>query len=257
MEKKILFACLVAAVISFSACKNDDDEPVITGDINGTISILDGYGYSIPDVSNVQVELSNESTFLIRKTGTGGQYTFEGVPQGDYRIHLEKVNFVESVLDFQISHAGGTVPTVTSQVLNEIPEYKYVIDSFAYKGDILYYDVEVIEATKLILNSPIYANCFFSKSPDVTSKKFEHAFITELYPATGDYLFSGSWSWWNADNNILKDYTGTIYCRFYIQTYYKEIYPLNGTVLYDLRPETLGKPSNVFSFTLEGITQNY
>jgi hypothetical protein len=257
MERKILFTCLFAAVISFTACKDDDSEPVVTGDIIGTVSINDGYGYSITDRSNVQVELSNESTFLARTTNAGGQYTFDGVPSGDYRIHLVKENFVESILDFQLSHAGGTAPTLTSQTLNEIPGYKYVIDSFAYKGDILYYNVEVIEAQKPILNSPIFANCFFSKSPDVTSKKFEHCFITELYPGSEDNVFEGSWSYWNVAQNVLKDFTGTIYCRFYPQTFYQEIYPLNGSVLYDIRLETLGNPSNVFSFTLEGITQEF
>jgi hypothetical protein len=250
MEKRLLFACLFAAVILFSACK-EDDAPVITGDINGTVSVFDGYGYTVSDKSNVQVELSNESTLLIRVTDAGGQYSFEGAPIGDYRIHLIKENYVESVLDFQLSHAGGTVPTETSQTLNEIPEYKYVIDSFAYKADTLYYNVKVIGASKTILNSPIFANCFFSKSPDVSSKKFEHAFITELYPGPEKNVYEGSWPWWNVAHNILKDYEGTIYCRFYPQTYYQEIYPLNGSVLYDVRLETLGEPSDVFSFSLE------
>ncbi len=257
MEKKFLFVCLFAAVISFTACKDDDNEPVLTGDINGTVSIFDGYGYSISDRSNVLVELSNESTFLERTTDAGGQYTFEDVPYGDYSINLVKENFVESILDFKLSHSDTTVLSPIRQILNEIPEYKYVIDSFAYKGEILYYNVVINEAKKPILNSPIFAICFFSKSPDVTSKKFEHSFITELYPGSVDNVYTGSWSWWNAAHNILKDYTGTIYCIFYPQTYYQEIYPLNGSALYDLRLETLGSPSNVFSFTLEGITQDY
>ncbi len=257
MEKKLLFVWLFAAVISLSACKNDDKEPVVTGDINGSVSILDGYGYSISDRSDVQVELSNEATFLMRTTDAGGQYSFEGVPFGDYRIHLIKENYVESVLDFQLSHAGDPVPTVTSQTLNEIPEYKYVIDSLAYKGEVLYYNVEVVEASKLILNSPIFVNCFFSKSPDVSSKKFDHSFIAELYPGSGNNLFQGNWLWWNVNHNSLKDYTGTIYCRFYPQTYYHEMYPENEAGLYGVRLETLGNPSNVFSFTLEGITQDF
>jgi hypothetical protein len=77
-----------------------------------------------------------------------------------------------------------------------------------------------------------------------------------LYQISGDYSFYCDWWWWYISYNPIKDYTGTIYCRFYTQTYYVEIYPTNDSKPYDVRMETMGKPSEVFSFTIAGITRD-
>lgn len=251
MEKKNIYACLFGAIFLFFACK-DDDIPVLKGDIKGTVSIFDCYGYSLSDKSGVQVQLTGDNISYEKYTDIDGQYSFEDLPFGNYRIKLVKENFVESILDFRLSHIGGEVPTLTSQTLNEIPGYKLEIDSISGYGRELFIYAIAIETAKPIISAPIFANCFFGKSPDVSCENFEHNFIIQLYPGDEINDYIGAWWWWNVAYNSLKDYTGTIYCRIYPQSYYHEIYPENESDPFEVRLETMGKPSEVFSFTLGG-----
>jgi hypothetical protein len=258
MKIKLLHFCFPAVIFTFFSCIKDD-APILTGDIKGMVSLFDGYGYSSQERSGVQVQLSSETVFMEGSTDADGHYSFEDIPFGNYRINLIKENYLESILDFRLSHAGGDAPTITSQTMNEIPEYWYVIDSLTYDGySRLFFYLEANGANKPIsASSWFYVHCFFSQSPDVSLENFDNSFVTYFLNSPGSIIFTGDWWWWDVSYNFLNDYSGTIYCRVYPQVYYKEMWPGNDLDSWDVMRETLGKPSEVFAFTLDEITRDF
>ena len=258
MKIKFLPFCFLTIAFAFYACKKDA-VPVLKGDIKGIVSIFDGYGYSLQDRSKVKVQLSSDKLFLEDSTDTNGQYSFKDIPFGNYRINLIRENYIESILDFRLSHVGGEAPTITSQTMYEIPEYKYAIDSLTYNGSsrLLFY-LKAIDATKSFSQGAyFYVHFFFSQSPDVSSENYDNSFVTFSFKGAGNNIFNGDWWWWDVSYNFLKTYSGPIYCRVYPQVPYHEMWPE-----YDLGPwsvvkESLGKPSEVLSFTLDKITRNF
>jgi len=251
MKNKLLPTCFFIVIFAFSACE-ENNAPILTGDVDGSVSVFDGYGYSLPDRSGVQVQLTGEDVVMEGATDEDGRYSFEDIPFGNYRINLVKENYIEGVLDFRLSHAGGDAPTRTSQVLNEIPEYGLAIDSIIYNGyNTLFFYLKAAEADTSIVSSSIYVNCFFSESPDVSYENYDHSFIGVIYNQSANNVFEMQWTWWYGSDNFLNDYTGTLYCRVYPQTYFYEMWPEDDSSPYDVIPETLGKPSEVFSFDVD------
>jgi hypothetical protein len=259
MKIKFLRICLIAIPLTFFACKKEGG-PVLKGDIKGIVSVIDGYGYSLGDKSNVKVQLSNDKLFMEDSTDKNGQYSFHDIPFGNYHINLIKENYIESILDFRLSHVGGEAPTITSQIIHEIPEYKYAIDSLTYydvRNDLLFY-LRAIDANKPISKSSwFYVHFFFSQSPDVSFENYDNSFVTFIFSSPGNNIFNGDWWWWDVSYNFLNTYSGTIYCRVYPQVYYQEMWPGNDLGPWKVVHETLGKPSEVLSFTLDKITRNF
>lgn len=245
-------------IIIFLLDCQKDEAPILTGVINGKVLIYDGYGAELQNKSGVEVQLANHDYFIGTSTDSEGKYTFEHVPFGNYSINLIKDNYVESILDFRISHVGGIAPTTTSQILSEIPDYKLVIDSLAYNGsNKLKINIHAIEESKLIESSPIYVHFFFSQSSDISYQNYEHSFIALTYNGLRNSNFEFNWWWWDQSYNFLNDYTSTVYCRAYPQTFCKEMYPKRELGPYDVIPETLGRPSEVFEFTIEEILRDF
>jgi len=258
MKIKFLPFCFLAIAFAFYGCKKDV-VPVLKGDIKGIVSIIDGYGYSLQNRSNVKVLLSSDKLVLEDSTDTNGQYSFKNIPFGSYRINLVRKNYIESILDFRLSHIGGEAPTITSQTLNEIPEYKYTIDSLTYNGysRLLFY-LKANDANKPISeSSSMYVHFFFSQSPDVSFDRYDNSFVTLIFKSPGNNIFVGDWWWWDISYNFLKTYSGTIYCRVYPQVFYQEMWPENDLGPWNVVNESLGKPSEVLSFTLDKITRNF
>jgi hypothetical protein len=111
--------------------------------------------------------------------------------------------------------------------------------------------MHVIDTTKAFADyTNFYVQCFFSQSPDVSCENFENSFIWMTSSHTALY-----YSFWSGFNYFLREYTGTVYCRIYPQTYYDEIWGGIDANPHPIYPETLGPPSEVFSFTVEGITR--
>ena len=251
MINKLLPFCYLMVLFVFLACE-DEDVPVLTGDIKGTVHIYDGYGYPLQDKSGVRVQLINPETLMEKTTDEEGRYSFENIAFGNYQINLIKENYIESILDFHLNHAGGEAATITSQTLNEIPEYRFAIDSIVYNGfNRLFLYFEAIETNKNIESYYVYVHCFFSQSPDVSSENYENSFIIRTSNISGTNKFTDDWWWWNNSYNFLNNYTGTIYCRVYIQTYCYEMWPEIQLGPHEVIPETLGKSSEVFAFTVE------
>lgn len=261
MKIRLLPICFFAVIYTFFACK-EDDVPVITGDIKGFVSLIDCYGFSSQDKSGIQVQLSNETIFMEEFADAEGRYLFEDLPFGNYRIHLIKENYIERKLDFRFNHVGGDVPTMTHQTMNQISEFWFGIDSLAYNGsyklNIYLQAYEVNKPFASNISPPInYIHCFFSQSPDVSAQNYDDSFIKSLPDFSPSNLYNIYWVWYGGWYNFLNDYTGTIYCRVYPQTFYDEMwFPITSDP-HEVRPETLGKPSEVFAFTLDEIIRDF
>jgi hypothetical protein len=257
MKNLFLPACFLFLMVAFLACE-EDEAPVLTGEINGTVSLFDGYGYSLPDRSGVQVQLKGEDVLMESATDVDGHYTFQDVPYGGYKVNLVKENYVESILNFGLGHAGGDAPTLTSQTMNEIPEYHYIIDSITYNGSSkLYFYLQSVGANGTFNNITRYVHCFFSQSADVSCDNYENSFIDFLSYSSQSEFCNLYWVWYGGYYRFLNDYTGTVYCRIYPQTPCQEMWFSNVAGPHVVLPETLGEPSEVFAFTKEGITRNF
>jgi hypothetical protein len=249
MKTKSVFISFVL-LLTLVAC-GEKDAPVLEGDIHGRVSLVDEYGYPITDKSGVKVRLTGEDTELETTTDSYGHYIFQNMPFGIYQINLTRENYVEKDWNVSFGHAGGEAPAAISQVMNKVPEFHYGIDSMRYDGYYFYIYLHIIDPTKAFSDDvTCYVHCFFSQSPDVSCENFENSFMWLTYGHNALYYSFGY-----AHNNFLMEYTGTVYCRIYAQTYYNEVW--EGALAYPhpVYPETLGPPSEVFSFTVEGITR--
>jgi hypothetical protein len=258
MKHSFLSAFILVACIAFFSCEKKD-APLLTGDLNGTVALVDGYGYPLQDKSGVQVQLSGNSFFDETTTDSIGHYTFRDVPFGSYNVNLVKENYVEHNLEYRVGHVGGDASTLTGQTMNEIPGYRYSIDSMKYNGSSrLYIYLTILEADRTFNYLTVYLHCFFSRSPDVSCENYENNILDLLVfnQETGDktylnYIFYGGYY------QFLHDYTGTVYCRIYPQTNVDQMWYPNDSGPHLCFPETLGKPSDVFSFTVDGITSEF
>lgn len=250
MKTKSFFISFVLLLV-ITACQ-EKDAPVLEGDIHGKVSMVDSYGFPISDYSGVQVQLTGENTELVTTTDSYGRYTFKGLPYGNYHINLIRENFISFNRNLSISHIGGVAPSSISQVMNEIPEYYYGIDSVTYYPSNLQFNIymHTIGTTKAFAEyTNFYINCFFSQSPDVSSENFEYSFmwLTSSHTSLRYTFRYGS-------KIFLNDYTGIVYCRIYPQTDYDSKWEAADPSPHPVYLETLGPPSEVFSFTVEGIT---
>lgn len=246
--KSILFSIVI--ILALIACE-EKDAPVLEGDIHGRVSLVDGYGYYVSDKSGVQVQLIGEYTELESTTDTEGRYMFQDIPFGNYHINLIRENYVAKSGNFSFGHVGGEAPTVTNLVMNGIPEFSYGIDSMMYDAH-SHFNVymHTIGSTRAA-NSLLLVHLFFSQSPDVSCVNYENSFI--------DFIFSDDmdlyWVFYYGYYNFLNDYTGTVYCRVYPQINCDGIWYTPDAGPHPIFSETLGTPSEVFSFTVEGITR--
>jgi hypothetical protein len=250
-SKSVIFS--IVMILTVIACE-EKDAPVLEGDIHGTVSLIDGYGYSLTDKSGIQVQLTGQDTELEATTDSDGHYIFQDIPFGNYHINLIRENYVEKNLNFSFGHIGGDAPTIlNSQVMNEIPEFSYGIDSMVYYPYHFNIYMHTIGSTRTFANSFFYVHCFFSQSPDVSCENYENSFLD--FKSEEDDIY---WTFWGGYYNFLDDYSGTVYCRVYPQTYCDDMWYSNNTAgPHPVYQETLGTPSEVFSFTVEGITRTY
>ncbi len=237
--------------LATSACE-EKDAPILQGDIHGKVSMVDCYGFPVSDKSGIQVQLTGEGAELETTTDGYGQYIFQDISYGNYHISLIREDYSEETMNFSFGHIGGDAATLVSQAMREIPEYYYGIDSLTYSNNFCFaIFMHTIGATKAFYEyTNYYIHCFFSQSPDVSCENFEHNFVWMTSTHTALYYY-----FWSGYDNFLRDYTGTVYCRIYPQTYHDEIWSDAQGNPDPVYPETLGPPSEVFAFTVEGITR--
>jgi hypothetical protein len=245
-SKSVIFS--IVMILTVIACE-EKDAPVLEGDIHGTVSLKDAYGFPVSDISGVQVQLTGENTELETTTDSYGRYIFQDLPFGKYYINLIREKYVDEYLNFSVRHIGGDAPTSISQVMNEVPEYSYGIDSMTYYRNNFNIYMHIIGATKAFAEyRNFYVHCFFSQYPDVSCEKFENSLMWMASPNV-------YYSFWYGYNYFLNEYTGTVYCRIYPQADYYDKWEGATANSHPIYPETLGPPSDVFSFTVEGITR--
>lgn len=250
MNTKFSLTCFLVLIFAIFACK-EDDVPVLTGDVKGKVSLFDSYGYALEDKSGVQVQLTGEDVFMEGSTNAAGRYSFKDLPFGNYRINLIKENYIESILDFRLSHVGGEAATITNHTLNEIPEYSFVIDSITYDGyNELSFYLKAPEVDRPI-EGTVYIHSFFSHSPNVSFESYDNSIVSRAYQQSGSNIFTQHWWFPWGSNNFLNDYTDTVYCRVYPQTYFDDMWPEYPLGPNKVIPETLGKPSEVFAMPLD------
>lgn len=256
---KIIYNYIFYIVLLLALFACDKDEiPVLTGDIKGSVALLDAYGYPKQDNSGVRLQFSGNDYFEEIITKADGRYSFKDMPYGTYQINLIKDNYIESILDFRLNHIGGNAPTITNQIMNQIPEYSFAIDSLALYG---YHQLNIylhgIDINKPF-NNTRYLHFYFSDSPAVSAENFNHSYIQLLYNKRGSYEYTINWIWWESHSGyFIYDYSDTIYCRVYPQMYYEELWSIYPSGTNNAVPESLGKPSDVFAFTLDDIQREF
>ncbi len=245
MKKTVAYYLLILPLFSLSC--GEKDVPVLKGDIQGAISLVDAYGYSLLDRSGVQVQLTGEDAELETFTDSYGRYNFHEIPAGNYLLKLTKEEYVEKTTNYIINHVGGEAATVINLFMVEVPKFHYGIDSMKYHGSFLDIYYHIIGATKTFVNFN-YLHFFFSHSPDVSCFNHEHSFMFWNNEHVINWVFYDSWY------NFLPEYTGIVYCRVYPQADCDVKFYANINEPHPIYPETLGPPSEVFSFTVEGIS---
>ena len=245
--KNILFVS-VSLLLLFGCRK---DEEIIKGSIAGNIYTYDQSSFLLNEQSGVDVKLYNDTTLIDNLiTDSKGQYTFEALPYGKYRINVEKEGFVQTWETPFIYHIGGKSPTFANYQLYEIPTYELSIDSIVYdpESDFILIYVKFNGDTILPSNAYGYHIRIFAGS---TAQVDKFNYLTEGKAYLTDY-----------DN---YDYSkkGLPCVRFYeynfenfnlilSETLYLRLYPLamgQGYWVHDYFPEALGPPSeNVIEF---------
>jgi len=245
--RHIVFALLIL----LPACQKD--ESLISGKITGRISVLNQAYESQTDRSGITVSLFNEADQIGSTiTDADGNYLFENIPYGKYKIDLHKDKYVQGWNNSYIYHVGGYSPTFENYSVYEIPAYQLSLDSVGfYKPDYeliihLKVDGDTVTSEEAFYNKFI---AFAGNTPEVSSTNYISK--GKGYLADWDLvnlsLFTrvavyGRLYVYNFDDNLEQLKEGKIYIR---------LYPLangQGYFISQYSPKALGKPSNVISF---------
>jgi hypothetical protein len=251
----VKLACYILLILSYlSSCQKEEE--ILTGEIQGIAYIHNQDLSTGDDRSDVEVSLFRDSQ-VIQSTFTDlrGQYIFENIPYGKYRISLSKKRFIQTRSSHTLHHIGGYSPTRADFHLHEIPTFEFYIDSLRY--DITNWDLvlfmtitgDTLPSSTFIYNYSFRG--FLSNSSEATRDNYVCQGRGYLYDVISeDPLEMTVVSKINTieiSNNFDQLKSGTIYLR---------IYPLargQGYWTEDYYPEALGKPSNLVSFEWEDL----
>jgi hypothetical protein len=237
-EMRRIFRFCIIALIIVSCSK---EKVLLTGDVIGKITVYNQDGTIASDKSGVQVNLYSDKTLQDTTfTNIKGQYRFENISYGKYRIDLIKENFVKSAVNYTFNHVGGYSPSIFNGSVFKFPDYSLTIDSVKPMGS---YDLLLIyskiDGSTTIPFGDYGLIGYFGNDPTVSKDNYSfvgrgfvgdnYVFPTEDYDKANAALF-------NVSSDVPK---GTYYVRFYLIT--------NGQNLYTFNKEFLGKPSNVIT----------
>ncbi|HJZ40130.1 MAG TPA: hypothetical protein VJ203_07170 [Bacteroidales bacterium] len=250
-------SAIFAVLLVLASCQ--PEENTISGDITGLI-VTYAQDYTVhSDQSEVQVSLYKESELLgFTYTDSHGQYVFQDIPYGRYRVDYQKEKFIQTRSLHTVHHIGGSSPTWASFFLFEIPTYQYTLDSIAYDDNNSVLSVFLtITGDTLPTTNNIYFfrfRVFFSNSPDITNDNYNCQGKGYLYEVisenTAGLAATGRIYTYEINNDFELLKAGTIYMR---------IYPLasgQGYWIEDYFPQALGKPSNVLPFEWDELAGN-
>lgn len=252
------FAVIYLLTLLLYSCQSEKE--MLTGEILGTVKIVDQYLDQLPDQSGVHVALMKDGS-LVQETLTdaGGNFSFEEVAYGKYTIPLtyEKnyVNVLSSNNDrtmHVVYHVGGYNPTTVEYALYEVPAWEITVDSVVQWGHQFRVYLKINGDTLPPLPSKSSINPFrgyAGNSPDVSAAHYTARMCGHLeVPTTNspDFMITGA-------------VYGIIYLTFDLyelsdETKYIRLYPIaGGQYVYSTwdNPDALGPPSNVVSFDFD------
>jgi len=233
---------LLLLLMASVACEKTD--PVLlSGDIEGLVSVYDENFYLQEDMSGVLVSLTNETFAGQTSTDPSGRFLFEDIFYGNYQVDWELEGYFTMFKAYPLHHLGGYSPTMVEYRIDEIPKFETHIDSIKFNGP---YERSYIYVNFQGLSGlPKFGYnfwCFFSDTPDVSKDQFAADDVgwiwsPEIYGQLSEISIEIYDNWFDQLE------TGTIYCCVYPRA--------EGQSYYDYYPESLGKASNVISFELE------
>jgi hypothetical protein len=236
------FISIIIFTLFLYACQ--EEKEMLTGEISGTVKVIDQYFSQLQDRSGVEVKLFRDDVLLEETlTGTDGSFVFENIGYGKYSIPLHYEDYVESESYIReedlhiVYHVGGYSPTRVSYSLYEVPTWELSVDSITPGDDVLRLKVYLkvngdTLPPALSVNPYLFSfRAYASNSPDGSP-----LYITEgaVY---GEIELS-------ADASLIHLQGETIYLRFY---------PIAGGQ-YAYSPDNmdaLGIPSNVVALDWE------
>lgn len=245
-----------ALLILLPACQKDEE--IINGTITGSISVLNQAYESQPDRSGITVNLLRESGIIgTTATSADGNYQFENIPYGKYKIDLHKDKYIQGWNNSYIFHVGGYSPTFANYSVYEIPVYKLSLDSVGFFKP----EYELIIHLKVDGDTVTSEEAFFyqfivfaGNTPEVSSTNYISKGKGSLadwdlinYNYSAKVAVYGRLYAYNFDGNFEQLKQGKIYIR---------LCPLasgQGYFTSQYYSEALGKPSNVISFVWKDL----
>jgi hypothetical protein len=226
-----------------AGCEKGEPE-LLSGDIAGLLSIYDENQYLLEDRSGVKVSLTSGAFLDETLTDPAGRFLFEEISYGNYMVDLVMEGYVKSYRDYTLNHLGGYSPTLVEYSLYEIPKFEPWIDSIRFNGKYerpcIYLNLQGLSGTPRI---GYYFWCYFSNTPDVSKDLYvaEAMGWIYFYTTTGNLT---EMQFEMSDPGFDQLESDTIYLCVYPRAFGR------GVFYDDHYPEALGKPSNVFSFTV-------
>lgn len=231
---------------------------MLTGEILGTVKVIDQSYHHLPDQSGVHVALMRDGS-LVQETTTDvqGNFSFEGVDYGKYTIPLtyeeNYVNVVSYLMDrtkHVVYHVGGYSPTTVSYSIYEVPTWEIEADSVTTDDHYefrIYLKINGDTLPPFPSVNPMYFRImgYASNSPDVSADQYDARLSGTLgAPTTGSLQYTP---------------TGAVYGELFLisgpnpstdEIIYIRLYPIaGGQYSYaPINPDALGPPSNVVSF---------
>lgn len=234
---KILSFC----ILLWASASCEKTEPVLlSGNIDGLVTLYDENSGPPEDASGVQVTLAADSIVAQTFTDPSGKFLLEDISYGNYQINLLLNGYITASKAFTLHHLGGYSPTMVEYSLYEIPKFETRIDSIQFNGT---YERSYVYVTlKGLSGVPRIGYlfwCFFNNTPEVSNNQFVAKNRGWIWsPEIDGLLTEISVEIW--DNRFDQLKSDTIYLCVYPQAW--------GQEYYDSYPESLGKPSNVISF---------
>jgi hypothetical protein len=247
-----VFFHIILVIIILGGCKQETE--LLTGKIAGTVKTYDQFGSHLLDPSDIQVALFKDTAlFGNTQTDSRGEYQFENIPYGKYRIDLKKDSFIQAWNSEPVYHVGGYSPSFVNSILYQIPTYELTIDSVGFNYE--YYSIIIyvkVNGDTILPAGYLPVRVFASSSENVE--------IGNYISAGRGYLFDYG----------LINYNRTVpYCRIDLpslmdpnfeklksSTIFMRIYPLalgQGNYIGEYFPEALGPPSNVIGFLWDDL----
>lgn len=170
MIYKGLFALVLFSLLLIS-CEKD----TLRGDLIGYVTLKDEFGFTVGNNSGVKASIEGFGNEFEAVSEANGQFVVRNVPQGTYKLLLEKEGYGAKPI-YGIQHIGGVSPTIIPPDKNEtlygisktnVTNLRIQVQPNLVLADVLA-DISRTAPTSLQL----HVNLFFSKSPDVSISNY-------------------------------------------------------------------------------------